>query len=72
MFLLKKIIQKKSTPPTASTERTYKINDEDYKIVILHVPDFSNNKRLCIVILLPPFRKCFISVNKLLLRKAKT
>ena len=39
---------------------------------ILHLPNFSNNKLLYIVILLLPFAKCFISVNKYLIGKCKT
>ena len=68
---VKKIIQKISTP-TASTGRTYKINDGDYKNLLLHLPDFRNKRLLYIVILLVPFAKCFISVNKYLIRKTKT
>ena len=39
---------------------------------ILHLPNFSKNKLLYVVISLLPFAKCFISVNKCLVRKAKT
>ena len=52
--------------------RTYKINDVSYKKQFLHLPDFVNNKILYIVILLLHSAKCFISVNKLLIRKLKT
>ena len=57
-------------PPTSSTARTYKINDEDYRKLLLHLPGLSNNKLLYIVLLLL-FAKCFISVNECLIRKAK-
>ena len=39
---------------------------------ILHLPNFSNNKLLYIVILFLPFAKYFISVNECFIRKAKT
>ena len=66
-----KNVQKISTP-TTSTGRTKKKNDKDYKKLFLYFPNFSNNKLLYIVILLLPFAKCFISVNKYLIRIAKT
>ena len=69
---LKIIIENKSTPSTTSTGRTYKINDKYYRKLFLHVSDVSNNKLLYIVILQLPFEKCFISVNKCLITKAKT
>ena len=65
------IIQKISTP-TTSTGTTNKINDDDYKKLFLNLPNFRNNKLLYIVTLLLPFAKCFISVNKYLIRTAKT
>ena len=68
---VKNIIQIKSAP-TKVTGRACKVNDEDYKKRLLHLPNFSNNKLLYIFILLLPFAKCFISVNKCLIRKTKT
>ena len=67
----KNIIQKISTP-TTSTGRTQEINYDDYKKLLLHLPNFSNNKLFCRVILVLPFAKCFISVNKCLRRKVET
>ena len=54
------VIQKISTP-TVSTERIYKINDEDHKN--LFMSNIYNNKVLKINILLLPFAKRFILVN---------
>ena len=65
-----KNIQRTSTP-TTSAGRTYKINNEDYKKLFLHLQNFSNNKLLYIAILLFPFAKCFTSVNKCLIRNLK-
>ena len=67
----KNIIQKISTLPSTSNERTYKVNDVDCKILFLHFPD-SNNRLLYMFILLLTFAKCFISANKCIIRKAKT
>ena len=66
----KNIIQKISTR-TISTGRAYKKNCKDYKKLILHLPNFSNNKLLYMVILLLPFAKCLFSVNKCLIRKGQ-
>ena len=65
-----KNIQRTSTP-TTSSGRTYKINNEDYKKLFLHLQNFSNNKLLYIAILLFPFAECFTSVNKCLTRNLK-
>ena len=58
-------------PPATSTARTCKINDEDYRKLLLHLPGLGNNKLLYIVPLVL-FAKCYISVKKYLIRKAKT
>ena len=41
-----KTLFKKVATPTTSTERTYKINDKGYKKLLLHLPNFGNNKLL--------------------------
>ena len=53
-----------------SSEKHYSKDINSYCIYwkTLHLPNFSNNKLLYIVIL----SKCFISVNKYLIRKCKT
>ena len=57
-----------------SSEKHYSKDINSYYIYweTLHLPNFSNNKLTYIVILLLPFAKCFISVNKYLIRKCKT
>ena len=65
---VKNIIQKISAPIT-STGRTYKINNEDYKKLFLHLPNFVDSALSYIVVLLLHFAKCLISVNKCLFRK---
>ena len=71
MYPVKNIIQKISTP-TTSTGRINKINDEEFKKLFLNLPNLNNNKLLYVTILLLPFAKCFISVNKCLIKMAKT
>ena len=71
VMFLSRNIQKISTPAT-STARAYKVNDENYKKLFLHLTNFSNNKLSYIAILLLPFAKYFISVGKCLIRNAKT
>ena len=57
-----------------SSEKRYLKYINSYYIYweILHLPNFSNNKLLHLVILLLPFAKCFISINECLIKKAKT